>query len=173
MWIRNGTCMPYQSFMYKSTVFLDFFYYDTFLLQSAVVLLGAEKFMEISMRRFGFFQKWITSKSISRMSPDIKLTEDYFRFLIHILSDRTNLGFNVSQQMRRDIVHMLAIQDQTFSAFSNQINSRVVTQKEFDSILASVSNFKPGTPGTYILKDTCWQEYDPFFLRYLPQQQEK
>src|SRR5690349_3421286 len=111
MWVRNGNSMIYQSYTYKSSFFLDFFHHDTFLQQCSIVL-DPSKFIENAVRRFQFFPNWIQQQKVVRVGPEIKLAEDFFRVIIHLLCDRTRLGTSLATNVRREIVHQLAVQDQ-------------------------------------------------------------
>jgi len=51
------------------------------------------------------------------------------------------------------------------------LNTSIVSAKEYENALNQVARYnKPptGVSGKYQLKPESWQEFDPYFIRYIP-----
>ncbi|KAJ3344304.1 hypothetical protein HDU93_000094 [Gonapodya sp. JEL0774] len=196
MWVRNGGSMKDQDSNYRRRELRELGRdQDVFLLQAFAACLPATRFLGSLIRRFDL-EQWFSGSfgsSTLGMDPEQESTmaEELLELLILILTERTRIaGLSWEQQTRRELVHQLALYWKNGGGVHSDIvrnisskNDVVVYsttssrddvmrnfEKHFDKILSEVANFKQpeGTRevGLYELKETCWDEVDPWFAQY-------
>lgn len=112
MWIRNGFSVINQVFLYKGSYFMESYNADIAILQAGIVLLGPELFFEIVLDRFGLGNWFVMNEQIPE-TKELIVVEDFFRFLINVISERSRIGKSLKSVLRREIIHQLAIEDLT------------------------------------------------------------
>ena len=102
--------------------------------------------------------------------------EDMLRMLIAICNESMYI-LPGEQAIRRELIHQIIGSSNDCPSHSELIASlpEYLTDdiQSIDHVLNIISTFVPPSglsPGWYRLNDTCWNEYDPFFYRYTPQQ---
>ena len=99
------------------------------------------------------------------------LLEELLRLLIHLVTDRTLLTCD-HIHIRTELLHALAVHSApTHSSLLASLPEPIARQtRSVDAILALISDFHPpaGTKGgTYTLAAAAWNEFNPFFIRYM------
>ena len=107
-------------------------------------------------------------------------------FIGQLANDRTCIGENKIETLRRALIHWLAVQDMTYSQLEDKITnslysksasaSEIGDSKVFQSTLEKVSTYRApvgNAAGKYTLKDECWREIDLYFLHWTKQDQVK
>ncbi len=115
LWNRNGKeiwaqCQAYDCVFYRDT-YRDL---DILTLQSACILMGPEQFIKISLKKFELLD-WLTNESnigksiiTNNNKPEnsetretnVKLLEEYLRFIITISYERTKAGLSDEEIIR-------------------------------------------------------------------------
>lgn len=74
-WIRNGTNMYHQAFLYRCPFFMEIFNIDLFLLQAGVILTGPKVFFHLLLKRFNLFQ-YLSFQKVKK-----KINKKFYFFL--------------------------------------------------------------------------------------------
>ncbi|PRP88998.1 e3 ubiquitin-protein ligase UBR1-like [Planoprotostelium fungivorum] len=182
MWVRNGREIWAQSQAYDSVYFRDIMRNpDIFLLQIGAITMGTEDFLVKAMQMYEIHD-WLSNdlfalkEEVTDMTRQCGLLEEFLRLVIILCTERTMSGHNEEQNIRKEIVHRLAVSDCTHSQITRNIEAQWVEHPQFERILKEVSVFlkpKQMEQGTYHLKDECWAEYDSYFHHYSKSELEK
>ena len=123
--------------------------------------------------------------------PDLRnralpMGEYLLMFIAQLVNDRTCIGEDKHETLRRSIIHWLAVQDMTYSQLEDKISnslysksasaSEIGDSKVFESTLKRVAKFRApvgNNVGKYTLKDECWREIDIYFLHWTKMDQVK
>ncbi|KAJ3037015.1 hypothetical protein HDV00_002148 [Rhizophlyctis rosea] len=196
IWVRNGFSVRSQALHYREVTLRDCYDQELFLLQTAAVLQGSDKFMTTLLDRYDLVA-WFQGRpreasTLTGLEPGqlTHLAEDLMQLLIIILTERSKAGaMDLEQETRREIVHHLAVNPSgmAYSELTKRIPDRLIDasanvspdakgQKSFDEILSELAVFKfpdgMADHGLYELKDEYYSEVDPWFWHYTRNQRE-
>ncbi|KAK0554585.1 E3 ubiquitin-protein ligase ubr1 [Tilletia horrida] len=181
LWVRNGHAIRQQAFHYREVSMRDTTYdQDLFLLQCGLILLDQEQWLVTIMDRFDivdFFRGEFKHRILDGAQL-LFIVEEFLLLLIGLFSEPSKAAeWEIEQQLRREVVHALALGQGTFTEVTRLIAERLTEDRMFERILNQVSNFRApdGTNdfGIYELKDEYYDEVQPFFFHYSRNQREK
>ncbi|TPX37695.1 hypothetical protein SmJEL517_g00734 [Synchytrium microbalum] len=203
LWVRNGYMLRAQTYHYEELELREEGHdQDMFLLQTAVIALGPDRFMLQALHRFELWDWLVTPHITMAMPPGFDktkfglLAEDFLRMLIIMLTERALCcmgldGFGPENEIRRELIHHLgaAKNGLPHSAVIARVPDRLVDPHELndglyskptrsvDDILADISNFKypegVTDQGLYELKSQYYEQIDPWFWHYTREQRQK
>ncbi|KAE8251404.1 hypothetical protein A4X13_0g4006 [Tilletia indica] len=181
LWVRNGYAIRQQAYHYRDVTMRDTMYdQDLFLLQCGFVLLNQEQWLATLMDRFDVvkFFSGDFEHDVLDAAQLIYIVEEFLLLLIGLLSEPSKAAeWEIEHQLRREIIHALALGQGTYSDVTKLISERLTDSANFDRILSQVSNFRApdGTTdlGIFELKDEFYDEVQPFFFHYSRNQREK
>jgi E3 ubiquitin-protein ligase UBR1 len=193
MWVRNGVTLRHQMNQYRGTTQRDVSYQrDIFMLQAGLVLCGSateslgERFLAQIVDRFdlsNFVNGDFDRHAVYDENQRLDVTEEFFHLLIILLSERQNLlpGQVKTDQhikvLQRDIAHVLCFKPLSFSDIANRLTDRVADSEEFDTILESMTTFRPpeglNDSGTFELHPRYIETIDPYYAYYNRNQREE
>eukprot|EP00736_Rhodelphis_marinus_P013906 Rmarinus@m.10585 len=173
MWIRNGSAVLTTTRVYCDplchALMPDM---DLFILQICACLLPPSHFLELVLHRFDI-DRWILDPNSEMEEEDssriLTVAETCLLQLVRVASDRTSCGWSMQEVARREVVHILAVQDSTHSQVSKRVCFRVLDSPHFEDELKTVGEYRAPMlteQGLFRLRDSVWNEYDPFFLHY-------
>ena len=140
LWVFNGGNIVTQIVLYQKNhcCYDDLYDFDILLLQTISVLMGGFSFAAISLNRFQI--NLLALENLSVLPADqFTILDEYFQFIIIILTQRCKNGQTENMQIQRDLLHRLCLEDQTFSQLENSICTRLTSLKSFETILKSIS----------------------------------
>ncbi|TPX46254.1 hypothetical protein SeLEV6574_g03322 [Synchytrium endobioticum] len=202
LWIRNGYMLRAQAYHYEELELReDGHDQDILLLQTALVTLGADRFLMQALHRFELWE-WLIVRQNTVLPTGFDrtklgaITEGFLRMLIILLTERALCCLGLGQvaveyEIRREMIHHLAAAASGLphSAVIARIPDRLTDPhqlndgmyaapgKSVDDILAEVANFKyPGgvtDQGMYELKSQYYDLIDPWFWHYNREQRQK
>ncbi|CEH14174.1 N-end rule pathway, recognition component UBR1 [Ceraceosorus bombacis] len=182
MWVRNGFAIRSQAHHYRDHSMRDVMYdQDLFLIQAGLALISPDRMLVSIIDRFGLL-KWMQGDHAldGPIDPDQArfLAEELLLLLITLFSETgIAIGSSMEDQVRREIVHFLALGQGQYSDLTRHISERLCDHSSFDRVLAQVSNFRaPGGTtdlGIFELKDEHFDEVQPYFFHYTRNQREK
>ncbi|PWN48310.1 hypothetical protein IE53DRAFT_202971 [Violaceomyces palustris] len=183
MWVRNGFVIRSQAHHYRDNSMRDIMHdQDVFLLQVGLLLIQPDRFLVSILDRFGLL-KWFEGADVERhpiydQDQAVFLAEELLFLLITCFSEiSAAAAWSMEQQVRRELVHYLALNQGTYSEVTKHISERLTDHQSFERVLAAVSNFRApdGTNdfGIFELKDECYDEVQPFFFHYTRNQRER
>ncbi|KAK0521984.1 E3 ubiquitin-protein ligase ubr1 [Tilletia horrida] len=181
LWVRNGYAIRQQAYHYRDVLMRDAMYdQDLYLLQCGFVLLNQQQWLATLMDRYDVVDFFTGDFSHDVLDPHqlIYIVEEFLLLLIALLSEPCKAAnWSVERQIRREIIHALALGQGTYTETSKLISERLTDHHNFDRILMQVSNFRApdGTTdlGIFELKDEFYDEVQPFFFHYSRNQREK
>lgn len=180
MWVRNGFGIRSHAHHYRDTMRDVMYDQDLCLLQCSLVYTDADQMLVTMLDRFIVIDWFLGERSVP-----ISMDEEQYRFnveeflllLITMLSETSmTIDWSMERQVRREIVHFLALSQGTYTEVSKPVLERLKDHSSFDRILAAVSTFRApdGTTdlGIFELKDECYDEIQPYFFHYTRNQRE-
>ncbi|KNC99335.1 uncharacterized protein SPPG_05583 [Spizellomyces punctatus DAOM BR117] len=193
IWVRNGFNIRSQALHYRENTLRESYDQDLYLLQVFSILVGPDMFITSVLDRFdlvSWFQGRVReAAALTALEPGqlTNLAEDLLHLLIVLLTERSRIcAHSLEQEMRREIIHHLAVQPQglAYSELQKRIPERLVDSapesphgKSFDDVLAELSDFTfpegMSDHGTYELKPEYYEEVDPWFWHYTRNQREE
>jgi E3 ubiquitin-protein ligase UBR1 len=181
MWVRNGFGIRSQAHHYRDNSMRDLLYdQDFYLLQASFAFIPIDQMLINLVTRFSLAE-WlqeIKPKSGLELGQYHSLAEEMLLLLVHMLSE-TSIAtkWSMERQIRREIIHFLALSQGTYSELNRHISERLKEHSSFDRILASLSSFRApdGTYdlGIFELNDDLYDEVQPYFFHYTRNQREK
>lgn len=183
MWVRNGFVIRSQAHHYRDNSMRGIMYdQDLLLIQAGFAVLEMDRFLLTVLDRFRLLP-WFNQTD----SPDDKpydavqgvfLAEEFLFLITTCLSELSAVcAWPIKKQIRREIVHFLALGQGTFTDVTKNIPEKFTDHASFERILSQVSTFRApdGTHdfGIFELKDECYAEIQPFFFHYTRNQREK
>lgn len=180
LWVRNGISLRHQMSHYRSTVSRDLSYYrDIFLIQTASVVIEPARFLASIAERFGI-NDWIRNKFVPKDDIDesqhVDIAEDFVHLLVIVLTDRSSLTFEDTEEeaekavIRKEIAHVLCFKPLSFNDLTSRIHERYIDSPYFDDVLEEVANFRPpegiNDTGIYDLKKDYLTLVDPYGAHY-------
>lgn len=181
MWVRNGLALRSQAHHYRDNSMRDTMYdQDLYLLQCGLVIVDPNRMLVSMMDRFALLD-WFSGTTIHDVYDADQATfmvEEFLFLLVTCLSEISiAAAWTMEEQIRREIIHFLALNQGTFTEVTKHISERMTDHSSFDRVLTQVSNYRPpdGTTdlGIFELKDECYDEVQPFFFHYTRNQRER
>ncbi|KAH8101404.1 hypothetical protein BXZ70DRAFT_906545 [Cristinia sonorae] len=181
LWVRNGFAIRGQLIHYRDFMLRELCYdQDLFILQASLVILDPNTVIVSMLDRFqltGFF-------SGATLHPNYDsahlsgMVEELLYVLISILTETANATkMELSQVIRREVVHALAVGPCTFTDLTKRVAERLTDDVYFERVLKEVASFKPPDSitdsGMYELKDEAYDEINPFFYHYTRNKREE
>jgi E3 ubiquitin-protein ligase UBR1 len=181
MWVRNGYMIRQQAHHYREHTMRDCMSdQDLFLVQAGLMLVSADRLLVSVLDRFALREWFDGEREHEVLSEDqcSLMVEELLLLLVTLVSETSIAqSWAIEQQVRREIVHFLALSQGTYSDLTKHISDRFTDHSSFDRMLAQVSNFRApdGTAdlGMFELRDECYDEVQPFFFHYTRNQREK
>lgn len=174
LWVRNGFAIRGQLLHYRDFMLRELCYdQDLFILQVALIILDPNTVIVSILDRFGLLGYFSGAFLHSAYEgPQLtSMVEEVLYVLITIFSESGSATrMSVEKQVRREIVHALALGPCSFTDLVKRLAERLVEDVSFEHVLKEVTNFKTpeGTAdsGVYELKDEAFDEVNPFFYHY-------
>ncbi|KAE8333161.1 hypothetical protein BDV39DRAFT_166442 [Aspergillus sergii] len=187
MWVRNGLSLRHQMSQYRGVSSRDFAYYrDIFLLQTALVTCNPSRVLASIADRFGMVD-WMTRNYMPRAGYEdnqiIDVAEEFVHLLVILLTDRNSLtaiddgDAAMSENIRRDIAHVLCFKPLSFSDLSTRLSDKLLDSDMFQDVLEEVAGFRPpeglNDTGTFELKPQYIDLIDPYSAHYTKNQRDE
>ena len=189
MWVRNGLSLRHQMSTYRGVSHRDFGHYrDIFLLQIGMVVCDPSRVLASMIDRFGM-EDWMRGHFVIRAGfeplQQLEMAEDLIHLLIVLLSDRTSLTPNESNNndqaaaLRRDITHILCFKPLSFSDLNSRLGlqDKPADMEVFMEILEEMANYKPpeglSDSGLFELKPEFLADVDPYNAHYTKNQRDE
>ncbi|PWZ03008.1 hypothetical protein BCV70DRAFT_9664 [Testicularia cyperi] len=183
LWVRNGFVIRSQAHHYRDNSMRGIMYdQDLFLVQAGLALVDTDRFLLSMLDRFNLID-WFRYRNISSSNPcdagqGVFMAEELLFLLTTCLTEVAALcAWPIEKQIRREIVHFLALGQGTFTDVTKHIPEKFTDHASFERILSQVSQFRApdGTHdfGIFELRDECYDEIQPFFFHYTRNQREK
>ena len=177
MWVRNGLALRSQAHHYRENPMRDIMYdQDLYLLQCGLLLADPGRWLVSMVDRFGLTV--FIEEGPTEQEHDILMADELMLLLINLVTETSSLaGWSKEKQIRREIVHYLALGSGTYSDITKPISERFTDHSSFERELANVSKFKAPDGitdlGIFELRDECFDEVNPYFVHYSRNQREK
>lgn len=181
MWVRNGFGIRSQAHHYRDNSMRDLMYdQDFYLLQTSLAFVPHDRMLVTMIHRFSLLD-WLQGRTVGHILEEtqyLSMAEEFFLLLVHMFSEVSiATKWNMERQVRREIIHFLALNQGTYSELTRHISERLKEHSSFDRVLASLSSFRApdGTHdlGIFELKDEFYEEVQPYFFHYSRNQREK
>ena len=183
VWVRNGFAIRSQAYHYRDSMWMRDIMYDQdlFLLQVALALRPPEAFFAALLDRFdlvAWFAHGDTAHAVYDADQLTFMAEELLLLLAMLLGETSVVAqWPIEAQVRRELVHYLALGAGTYSEVTRHIPERFTDHGCFDRELARVAHFRqPGGTadvGTYELRREYYAEVEPFFHHYSRNQRER
>ncbi|ESK86483.1 hypothetical protein Moror_9888 [Moniliophthora roreri MCA 2997] len=181
LWVRNGFAIRGQLLHYRDFMLRELCYdQDLFILQVALIILDPNTVIVSILDRFsllGYFSGAFLHSTYDAAQLS-GMVEELLYVFITILSETASISkMSLKRQIRREIVHTLALGPCTYTDLVKRVSERLVEDACFEGVLKSVSTFKPpettSDTGLYELKDEVYDEVNPFFYHYTRNKREE
>ena len=183
VWVRNGYGIRLQAYHYRDSMWMRDIMYDQdlFLQQCALAFVEPERFLLTLLDRFDLVA-WFSGARGAHAVYDAEqatfLAEELLLLLVVLVSEVSELAhWPIEDQVRRELVHYLALGAGTYSEVTKQIPERFTDHGSLDRELARVAHFRSpdGTAdvGMYELRPEYFAEVQPFFHHYSRNQRER
>lgn len=175
-WVRNGYSVKNLMQMYRLLAMREAgFVRDLYMCQmcasscdpDSVMLLFLERWLLMRWRANGH-SDWLVYDKLTLVA----MVEEFLNFLLWLATDTMFLLVNHTKEdvlllnLRREIVHMLALLLPSYSKLQQEVPENIAVNKKFEAVLAQVSTFVAPSgvsdSGKYVLKDECYSEVDPY-----------
>ncbi|KAJ7596572.1 hypothetical protein C8J56DRAFT_850021 [Mycena floridula] len=181
LWVRNGFAIRGQLLHYRDFMLRELCYdQDLFILQIALIVLDPNTVIVTILDRFGLLGYFSGAflHPHYEASQLTSMVEEVLYIFITILSENANASrMPVEKQVRREIVHALALGPCSYTDLVKRLAERLVEDVCFEQVLKQVTNFKVPESitdtGVYELKDEAFDEVDPFFYHYTRNKREE
>jgi E3 ubiquitin-protein ligase UBR1 len=153
---------------------------DLFILQIALMILDPNSVFVSILDRFQLTQYF--SGTVSHPSYEgahlSSMVEEVLYVFITIVSEEANANkMPLPSQVRREIVHALAMGSCTYTDLTKRVAERMVEDVCFERVLAEAASFRPpestSDSGIYELKDEAYDEINPFYFHYTRNRREE
>ena len=181
LWVRNGFAIRGQLLHYRDFMLRELCYdQDLFILQSAFVILDPEIILVSILDRFQLLPWFSGDVTLSPYEGShlSSMVEELLYVVITCVSEPGN-----AQQLplpvaaRRELIHALAVGPCSFTDLCKRVAERMVEDVCFEHVLLDVAHFKPPETttdsGLYELKDSCFDEVNPYFYHYTRNKREE
>ena len=186
MWRRNGMQFEYTTQVQRySITSYESFYSELLLLQCAAALATPEHFYHMMKDRFELegllhFLPW-EAEVPQEWERDqmICIIEHFFRLVIILITNRTLTGDQSEEAViRHHLAHILFLNPATHSMLVENLVRDHAKNPHIKDILAEISTFdqrpmERGEPGQYIVNESVWKIFDPYFPHYPPSEFQK
>ncbi|KAK7047224.1 E3 ubiquitin-protein ligase ubr1 [Paramarasmius palmivorus] len=181
LWVRNGFAIRGQLLHYRDFMLRELCYdQDLFMLQVALIILDPNSVIVSILDRFSLLSYFSGAFLHGTYDPTqlSGMVEEVLYVFITILSETASITkMSLECQVRREIVHTLALGPCTYTDLIKRVSERLVEDVCFEAVLRSVSTFKPpettSDTGLYELKDEMYDEVNPFFYHYTRNKREE
>ncbi|KAL4402382.1 E3 ubiquitin-protein ligase Ubr1 [Malassezia pachydermatis] len=184
LWVRNGFAIRSQAYHYRDSMWMRDIMYDQdlFLQQCGLMLISPDRFLATMLDRFDLIdwfsgRAWLGHATYDR--DQMLFMAEEMLFLLAVLLNEISVPAHwpIEAQVRRELVHYLALGPCTYSELTKQIPERFTDHGCFDRELAQVAHFREpdGTAdhGMYELRPAYLADVQPFFHHYSRNQREK
>lgn len=169
MWRKNGDAAIICSEWYRSVRWseqgLEF---DLFLLQCCAALAPPDLYVSRILERFGL-SDYLSLKAEQTTEYEPVLMQEMLMLLIQIVQERRFSGLTFAENLKRELVHKLAIGDATRSQLVKSLPrdlSKIDQLQEVLDTVAVYSNPSGFNQGTYSLRWAYWKELDLYHPRW-------
>ncbi|KAF8910386.1 hypothetical protein CPB85DRAFT_1413971 [Mucidula mucida] len=174
LWVRNGFAIRGQLLHYRDFMLRELCYdQDIFMLQIALAVLDPNTVIVTILERFGLvgYFSGATLHPLYEGSQLASMVEEVLYIFITILSEASSANkLPVSTQIRREIIHALALGPCSYTDLVKRVAERLVEDVSFEKVLMEVATFRSPESitdtGVYELKDQVFDEVNPFFYHY-------
>ncbi|KAL0063833.1 E3 ubiquitin-protein ligase ubr1 [Marasmius tenuissimus] len=181
LWVRNGFAIRGQLLHYRDFMLRELCYdQDLFMLQVALGILDPNTVIVTILDRFGLSAYFSGAFLHSTYDPTqlSGMVEEVLYVFITILSESASISkLPIEKQIRRELVHALAIGPCTYTDLIKRVSERLVEDAWFERVLKDVATFRPpestSDTGSYELKDEVYDEVNPFFYHYTRNKREE
>ncbi|WFC96935.1 RING-type E3 ubiquitin transferase [Malassezia brasiliensis] len=183
VWVRNGYGIRLQAFHYRDSMWMRDIMYDqdVFLVQCALAFAPADRVLLTLLDRFdllAYFSGATEAHAVYDAEQTTFVAEELVLLLVVLLSEiGAAAHWPIERQVRRELVHYLALGAGTYSEVTKQIPERYTDHGSLDRELARVATFRTpdGTHdlGMYELRPECYAEVGPYFHHYSRNQRER
>ncbi|XP_011019864.1 PREDICTED: E3 ubiquitin-protein ligase UBR1 [Populus euphratica] len=169
MWRKNGDaailcCEWYRSVRWSEQG-LEF---DLFLLQCCAALAPPDLYVSRILERFGL-SYYLSLKAKQSTEYEPVLMQEMLTLLIQIVQERRFSGLTPAENLKRELVHKLAIGDATRSQLVKSLPrdlSKIDQLQEVLDTVAVFSNPSGFNQGMYSLRWAYWKELDLYHPRW-------
>ncbi|XP_073266120.1 E3 ubiquitin-protein ligase PRT6 isoform X1 [Populus alba] len=169
MWRKNGDsatlcCEWYRSVRWSEQG-LEF---DLFLLQCCAALAPPDLYVSRILERFGL-SDYLSLKAEKSTEYEPVLMQEMLMLLIQIVQERRFSGLTPAENLKRELVHKLAIGDATRSQLVKSLPrdlSKIDQLQEVLDTVAVYSNPSGFNQGMYSLRWAYWKELDLYHPRW-------
>lgn len=178
-WVRNGTSVRTQLQLYRNTGLRESGYLrDLFLIQVFVNCVAPDVSSFLLLNRWLLLDSWDYDTLQSThydQNTLVYMVDEFMNFLIHIMTEDLSLkglqeDLILHARLRKEIIQNLCFGPMNYTRLCSGIPDHLVSQKLFDIVLEELSEFTPPTGpkdvGIYRLKDTFFDEVDPYYFDY-------
>ncbi|KAI3622996.1 hypothetical protein CBS14141_004329 [Malassezia furfur] len=183
VWVRNGYGIRLQAFHYRDSMWMRDIMYDqdVFLVQCALAFAPHDRFLLTLLDRFellAYFSGRVGPHDVYDAEQTTFVAEELLLLLVVLVSEvGTAAHWPIERQVRRELVHYLALGAGTYSEVTKQIPERYTDHGSLDRELARVATFRTpdGTHdlGMYELRPEYYAEVGPYFHHYSRNQRER
>uniref|UniRef100_A0A060T6C4 E3 ubiquitin-protein ligase n=1 Tax=Blastobotrys adeninivorans TaxID=409370 RepID=A0A060T6C4_BLAAD len=176
LWVRNGYSVRTQLHHYREATLRDYaFRRDVFMVQTALVVIDPAIVLLELMERFEISSLDNFDDETIDKSKKLYIVEEFLRYLIGLLMERTNLQRTNDketkrQYIRKEIIQCLAFKDLTFSEMCRSIPDALSSEAVFETVLNELATFKPPSGvrdyGMYQLKPEFYSEFDTHYIHF-------
>ncbi len=181
LWVRNGYSIRSQMHIYHQARLRNLGYKrDIYATQMFLCVVDPATAIATIIDRYGL-TAW-TRQDYSDFSENsyesnviIYMVEEALAMLIILLCER---NFDTpSDDVRKEIIHKMALNNMPYSALSALLPEGVVANKKFELMFKQVTTYIPPRGitdnGTYKLKDELFDEVDPYYIHYTTNEREE
>ncbi|KAF8548664.1 hypothetical protein OG21DRAFT_1489208 [Imleria badia] len=181
LWVRNGFPIRGQLWHYRDFMLRELCYdQDLFILQTSLIILDPNTVTVSILDRFKlleFFRGEVIHTTYE--GPQLSsMVEEVLYVIITLLTEKgsaTKLPLPVA--VRREIIHALAAGPCTYTDLVKRVSERMADDVCFEHVLRQVANFRAPEAtsdiGSYELKDTLYDEVNPFYYHYARNRREE
>ena len=174
LWVRNGFPIRGQLLHYRDFMLRKLCYdQDLFILQTSLIVLDPNTVTVSILNRFKllqFFRGAVIHPTYEGTQLS-SMVEEVLYVTITLLTEKgsaTKLPLPVA--VRREIIHALAAGPCSYTDLVKRVAKRMADDICFKHVLRQVANFRApeatSDTGTYELKDTLYDEVNPFYYHY-------
>ncbi|XP_038696647.1 E3 ubiquitin-protein ligase PRT6-like [Tripterygium wilfordii] len=170
MWRKNGdvairSCEWYRSVRWSEQG-LEL---DLFLLQSCAALAPVDLFVSRIVERFGLSDSYLSLNVEQSSEYEPVLVQEMLTLIIQIVQERRFSGLTKAENVKRELIHKLAIGDATRSQLVKSLPRDLSKFEKLQEILDTVavySNPSGFNQGMYSLRLAYWKELDLYHPRW-------
>ncbi|CAL1379064.1 unnamed protein product [Linum trigynum] len=169
MWRKNGDAAIMSCEWYRSVRWSEQgLELDLFLLQCCAALAPADFFVTRIVERFGLSEYLSLNPEMSNEYEPV-LVQSMLTLIIQIIQERHFSGLTTAENLKRELVHRLAIGDATHSQLVKSLPRDLSKSDQLQEILDAVavySNPSGVNQGMYSLRSSFWKELDLYHPRW-------